>query len=226
MDRATLQLVASHCPHLEYLGCSTLSIKESQPQIQLSSLRRLSFTFNMTSGAWEEVPVAAYAALKAPALELVTNCIWGTEYSYTNVGHPLGCYAASAQMQPKEATAVHAVPRSPAVTLRNHLATTECLGYPSLLLPSHVQVLIDPASPQDLRDAEVAATGALKATRGLFLYTAPFGSQQPSPTPAYQTSASWQSSSGTGTSLLFKGWELEEDTLKNLPPFVTEVEPR
>jgi hypothetical protein len=86
MDRATLQAVASHCPRLEHLGCSTLSIKESQPQIQLPSLRHLSFTFNMTGGTWKLVPVAAYAALKAPVLEMMTYCQDGMGELIANVG--------------------------------------------------------------------------------------------------------------------------------------------
>jgi hypothetical protein len=88
MDRGFLQAVASHCPHLEFLGCSTLSIKESQPQIQLPSLGGLSFNLLMTAAAWKLVPVAAYAALQAPVLEMITSSRERKDYGITNVGPP------------------------------------------------------------------------------------------------------------------------------------------
>jgi hypothetical protein len=71
MDRATLQAVAIHCPQLKNLGCSTLAITQSHPQIQLSSLRTLMLTFNLDGGPGQgtPVPVSAFAALKAPALK-------------------------------------------------------------------------------------------------------------------------------------------------------------
>jgi hypothetical protein len=62
MDRATLQAVANHCPQLQHLGCSTLAIKESQPQIQVPSLRRLSITFHMSPISWEPPCVSLRSA--------------------------------------------------------------------------------------------------------------------------------------------------------------------
>jgi hypothetical protein len=88
MDRATLQAIASHCPQLQYLGCSTLSIKESQPQIQLPSLLGLLVTFNLPGAPWyapNPVPVSAYAALKAPLLEVIITAGPGGHRRYATV---------------------------------------------------------------------------------------------------------------------------------------------
>jgi hypothetical protein len=86
MDRATLQTVASHCPQLVCLGCSTLCVKESQPQIQLPSLRGLAFTFNMTGGTCSTpVPVSTYAALRTPVLEEICIVEEGKPYVHATV---------------------------------------------------------------------------------------------------------------------------------------------
>jgi hypothetical protein len=93
MDRGFLQAVADHCPHLKRLGCSTLSIKESQPQIKLPSLLSLSLLFILTGGHWRPnpVPVSSYAALRAPLLQVVVTAATDGYQELATVTQLQGC---------------------------------------------------------------------------------------------------------------------------------------
>jgi hypothetical protein len=93
MHRGFLQTLATHCPQVEALGCSTLSIKESQPQIQLLRLHYLSLLFNLTGGRWypNPLPVSSYAALRAPLLVEIYTAGKGNQRHYTTVSELQGC---------------------------------------------------------------------------------------------------------------------------------------
>jgi hypothetical protein len=81
-----------------------------------------------------------------------------------------------------------------------------------------VQVVVDSTKLQALRDAEVAAAAAFRATSQIILYTGPFGTPQPDPDPALQALAAWKPSSDKylpALALYVK--RLLHDTLKYLP---------
>jgi hypothetical protein len=104
MDRATLQAVATHCPQLVYLECSTLAITQSHPQIQLLSLTTLKLTFKKTVSIWSQatviVPVSACAALNAPLVKAITEGGTGTNLAPTVVGPPAQLVVGTAQQHP------------------------------------------------------------------------------------------------------------------------------
>jgi hypothetical protein len=177
MDRGFLQAVADHCPHLEALACSTLSIKESQPQIKLPSLLALSLFFNLRGGCWHPnpVPVTSYAALSAPRLEEIYTVGKSSQRYYATVSHLQLCLYEGLTM------------------LKSHKLSLLLVSSTSMSHWAHAGAGGSNRSPSS-RDAEVAASGTLRATSHIILYTAPPGTYQPHPT-AVLHALSWHPSS-------------------------------
>jgi hypothetical protein len=96
--------------------------------------------------------------------------------------------------------------------------SSACCPFPDHWCPI-VQILVDSTKLQALRDAEVAATGALRATSQIILYTAPLRTPQPDPTPALQALAAWKPSDKYALVVYVN--DLRHDTLKYLPRSVS-----
>jgi hypothetical protein len=85
-----------------------------------------------------------------------------------------------------------------------------------------VQILVDTTNSQDLRDAELAAAGALRAVTQILFYTGPEDEEQPDAAPALQALKGWQPTTAGPDPPVICLCEiaLDQHTLKHLPPCV------